>query len=206
MAQLTFFTGPMNCGKSTLALQIDYTESSAGRRASGSCKDRGGESVIVGSVCRGRRRVTSDLDFWAFVVAEFRAGGSTTWSATRPSSAAEQIDQLAHIVEPGHRRALLRHPARLPDGDVSCPARLVELADRIEMRKPGRGAGAASPHNARTVGGDVTEGSQVVVGDTAGDAEVAYEVLCRKHHRRRENSAVVNVDLTPDPLPFGAAE
>ena len=32
MAHLTYFTGPMNCGKSTLALQVDYTESTAGRR------------------------------------------------------------------------------------------------------------------------------------------------------------------------------
>ena len=32
MGALTYFTGPMNCGKSTLALQIDYTETDAGRR------------------------------------------------------------------------------------------------------------------------------------------------------------------------------
>ena len=47
MASLTYFTGPMNCGKSTLALQIDYTESGAGRRGLRfTCLDRGGQAVI----------------------------------------------------------------------------------------------------------------------------------------------------------------
>ena len=47
MAQLIFFTGPMNCGKSTLALQTDFTETQAGR--SGrlfSRDDRAGAAVI----------------------------------------------------------------------------------------------------------------------------------------------------------------
>ena len=48
----------------------------------------------------------------------------------------------------------------------------------------------------------VPAGSQVVVGDTSSGAEVAYEVLCRKHHRRRETSAIGRMDLTPEPLPF----
>ena len=26
MAELSYFTGPMDCGKSTLALQLDYTQ------------------------------------------------------------------------------------------------------------------------------------------------------------------------------------
>ena len=47
MAHLTYFTGPMNCGKSTLALQVDYTESTAGRRGLRfTCFDRGGEATI----------------------------------------------------------------------------------------------------------------------------------------------------------------
>ena len=32
VAELIFFTGPMDCGKSTLALQVAYTENSAGRQ------------------------------------------------------------------------------------------------------------------------------------------------------------------------------
>ena len=104
MAQLTFFTGPMNCGKSTLALQIDYTESSAGRRGVRfTCKDRGGESVISSRIglSEDAVEVTSDLDFWAFVVAEFTAGRRIDYLVCDEAQfyAAEQIDQLAHIVD-----------------------------------------------------------------------------------------------------------
>jgi thymidine kinase len=58
----------------------------------------------------------------------------------------------------------------------------------------------------------VTEGEVVVVGDVeeqdagdhAGPADVAYEVLCRQHHRRRLTAARAHaVSLAPEPLPFG---
>jgi thymidine kinase len=49
----------------------------------------------------------------------------------------------------------------------------------------------------------VTEGSQVVVGDTDPSAEIAYQVLCRRHHRRRMTARVAAVTLSPEPLPFG---
>jgi hypothetical protein len=57
----------------------------------------------------------------------------------------------------------------------------------------------------------VTEGDQVVVGDTdtpaGGDPleEVSYEVLCRRHHRRRVTRAVAKATLS-DPLPFETDE
>jgi thymidine kinase len=56
----------------------------------------------------------------------------------------------------------------------------------------------------------VTEGEVVVVGDTDqheavdDEVDVAYEVLCRQHHRRRLTAArAMAVSLTPEPLPFG---
>jgi thymidine kinase len=57
----------------------------------------------------------------------------------------------------------------------------------------------------------VLVGDQVVVGDTlsvpdaAGEEQhlaVAYEVLCRRHHRRRVTRAVARATLS-DPLPLG---
>lgn len=53
--------------------------------------------------------------------------------------------------------------------------------------------GARATHNARTVGrAMVVEGAQVVVGDVdRPGAEVGYEVLCRRHHRKRMTSAAV---------------
>jgi thymidine kinase len=51
----------------------------------------------------------------------------------------------------------------------------------------------------------VTEGTQVVVGDTDASDAVAYQVLCRRHHRRRLTRELAAVTLNPDPLPFGEA-
>jgi thymidine kinase len=43
------------------------------------------------------------------------------------------------------------------------------------------------------------------IGEQSGPpAEVAYEVLCRQHHRRRLTAARARaVSLAADPLPFG---
>jgi thymidine kinase len=54
----------------------------------------------------------------------------------------------------------------------------------------------------------VTEGEVIVVGDVEAQdtepADVAYEVLCRQHHRRKLTAARAKaVSLAPDPLPFG---
>jgi len=52
----------------------------------------------------------------------------------------------------------------------------------------------------------VTEGEQLVVGDIVSrDHEVAYEVLCRRHHRRRLTQARARATLSPEVLPFGGA-
>jgi thymidine kinase len=50
----------------------------------------------------------------------------------------------------------------------------------------------------------VVEGPQVVVGDVAvSEDEVGYEVLCRRHHRRRLTAATARAAaLSPDVLPF----
>ena len=72
--------------------------------------------------------------------------------------------------------------------------------------------GKRATHNARTEDGVmVTEGEVVVVGDVEDQAspqgppaEVAYEVLCRQHHRRTLTAARARaVSMAADPLPFG---
>lgn len=57
MAQLIFFTGPMNCGKSTLALQTDFSEQQAGRAGRLFTRDdrAGSATVSSGSGWSGRR-------------------------------------------------------------------------------------------------------------------------------------------------------
>jgi thymidine kinase len=52
----------------------------------------------------------------------------------------------------------------------------------------------------------VTEGEVIVVGDVKSNeapAEVAYEVLCRAHHRRRMTAARARaISMIAEPLPF----
>ena len=71
-------------------------------------------------------------------------------------------------------------------------ARLVELADRMHVLQVEAlcWCGKRATHNARTENGEmVVEGEVIVVGDVeeadSSDEppEVAYEVLCRQHHR-----------------------
>ena len=89
--------------------------------------------------------------------------------------------------------------------------RLVELADRMNVLQVEAlcWCGKRATHNARTENGVmVVEGDVIVVGDVdqvdQPPADVAYEVLCRQHHRRRLTAARAKaVSLAPEPLPFG---
>ena len=91
-------------------------------------------------------------------------------------------------------------------------ARLVELADRMNVLQVEAlcWCGKRATHNARTEDGVmVVEGEVIVVGDVDSpegpQAEVAYEVLCRQHHRRGMTVARARaVALSPEPLPFGS--
>ncbi len=213
MAELTYFTGPMDCGKSTLALQVAYTESNAGRQGRlFTMLDRSGEAAITSRIGLNAPalEVTAELDLWHYVVTELTGGRRVDFLVCDEAQfySPAHIDQLARIVDELQI-------------DVFCfgiltdfrtelfPAsrRLVELCDRMELLqvRPRCWCGEPATHNARTVNGVmVTEGSQVVVGDTS-DAEVAYQVLCRRHHRRRVTAQVAAVTLSPEPLPFELA-
>ena len=213
MAELAFFTGPMDCGKSTLALQVAYTESQAGRLGRlFTRQDRSGQAEISSRIglSRPADEVTDSFDFWTFVVRELTGGRRIDFLVCDEAQfyTVAHIDQLARLVDELQI-------------DVSCfgiltdfrtrlfPAskRLVELCDRMETLqvRPRCWCGEPATHNARTVNGRmVTEGSQVVIGDTGSpEAEVAYQVLCRRHHRRHVTAEVAAVTLNPEPLPFG---
>ena len=111
----------------------------------------------------------------------------------------EQVDQLARIVDDFGVDVFAfglttDFRARLFPGS----ARLLELADQVELLQLRTlcWCGARGTHNARKVNQVmVVEGDLVVLGDTKTGAddsesapEVAYEVLCRMHHMRREVS------------------
>ena len=220
MAELCYFTGPMDCGKSTLALQLDYTQTSAGRKGRlFSSHDRAGESTISSrlGLAKPAIEVTWEFDFWNYVVAQLTSGQRIDYLVCDETQfySAEQVDQLARIVDELQIDVfaiglLTDFQTRLFAGSQ----RLIELCDRIEMLqvRPLCWCGARATHNARTVDGKmVLVGDQVVVGDTMpvpdGEGEerslaVAYEVLCRRHHRRQVTRAMARAILS-DPLPLG---
>lgn len=214
MASLTYFTGPMDCGKSTLALQIDYTESSAGRRGLRfTCLDRGGHARITSRIglVQEAIEVNPDLDFWAWVTGELTSGHRVDYVVCDEAQfyTPAQIDALARIVDDlGIEVYCFGILADFRTELFPGSQRLVELADTIELlqARPRCWCGEFATHNARVVDGQmVTEGDQVVVGDTAKGDTVSYEVLCRRHHRANMPASIGRMDLTPDPLPFDEA-
>ncbi len=212
MAELVFHTGPMDCGKSTLALQLDYTQSTHGRKGRVfTSQDRAGSGVITSRLGLSAQAVEVDesFDFWRYVIGQLTGGQRVDYIVCDEAQfyTRDQIDQLARIVDELQLDVyafgiLADFRTTLFPGSQ----RLVELADRVETLPIGPlcWCGARGTHNARTVDGMmVTEGSQVVVGDTDGGGEVRYEVLCRAHHRRRMTAFRAKATLSPDPLPFG---
>ncbi|BFV56942.1 thymidine kinase [Kitasatospora sp. CMC57] len=214
MAELVFFSGTMDCGKSTLALQLDHNHAARGRRGIiFSRHDRAGASTISSRL--GLRaeavEVTDGFDFHAHVVQLLSSGGRVDYLICDEANfyTSEQVDQLARVVDELSIDAFTfgittDFRTKLFPGSQ----RLVELADRVEVLQVEAlcWCGARATHNARTVGGVmVVEGAQVVVGDIAkNEGEVGYEVLCRRHHRRRLTAATARASvLSPDVLPFG---
>ncbi|GAB3923467.1 thymidine kinase [Kribbella sp. NPDC056345] len=215
MAELLYFTGTMDCGKSTLALQMDHNHKARGRRGRiFTSHDRAGESVLssrLGLVAEAIE-VRPEFDFWDHVVNELTQGGRVDYVVCDEAQfySALQIEQLARLVDELQIDVfcfgiLTDFRATLFPGS----ARLVELADRMELLQVEAlcWCGERATHNARTIGGEmVTEGEQLAVGDIESNAaQMAYEVLCRRHHRRRLTQARARATLSPEVLPFGGA-
>jgi thymidine kinase len=190
---LKFFYGPMDCGKSTLALQMDYNHSRQGRRGLVlTTIDRAGPGRLTTRIGLGRDavEVDADLDVRALVRQRWAAGEKVDYVICDEASfyTVEQIEQLADLVD-------------VSDVDVyafglatdfrtilfPAAARLFELADEVVPVQVEVlcWCGRRGLLNARVVDGKVArEGEQVVIGDTAdAEADVHYQVLCRRHHR-----------------------
>src|SRR5215207_3531595 len=207
----------MDCGKSTLALQMDHNHKARGRLGRiFTSQDRAGESTLSSRLGLEAEaiEVRPDFDFWLYVVDELTHGGRIDYAVCDEAQfyQPEQIDQLARLVDELQIDVfcfgiLTDFRATLFPGS----ARLVELADRMELLQVEAlcWCGERATHNARTIGGEmVTEGEQLVVGDIESadglpTADLAYEVLCRRHHRRRLTAARARATLSPEVLPFG---
>jgi thymidine kinase len=217
VAELTFWTGSMDSGKSTLALQTNHNHAARGLVGRMfTSHDRAGESVVSSrlGLTHAAEEVSPDFHFWRYVVDELTRGSRIDYLICDEAQfyTPDQVDQLAKVVDELQIDVfcfgiLTDFRTKLFPGS----ARLVELADRTEVLQVEAlcWCGKRATHNARTEDGAmVVEGEVIVVGDVeergGPPAEVAYEVLCRMHHRRRMTAERARaVSLVAEPLPFG---
>ncbi|HEY7046309.1 MAG TPA: thymidine kinase [Jatrophihabitantaceae bacterium] len=191
-AHLKFFYGPMDCGKSTLALQIDHNQSRQGRTGLLLTRhDRSGGPMITTRVglSHSAVEIADDTDLRRPVRDEWAAGRPLDYLIVDEAGFLEphHVEQLAELVDDWHVDVYCFGLAtdfrsRLLPG----AQRLFELADEITpvhvevlcwCGRPGQ-------LNARVVDGEVVrEGDTVVVADTDQGARVRYQVLCRAHYR-----------------------
>lgn len=216
MPELVFFSGTMDCGKSTLALQITHNRSARGLQGVIFTRDdRAGEGKLSSRLGLVTEAVEAGegMDLYGYLVAELSAGGKADYVIVDEAQflAPDQIDQLARIVDDlGLDVFAFGITTDFRTKLFPGSQRLIELADRLEQLQVEAlcWCGARATHNARTVDGEmVVEGAQVVVGDVNRPAgEIGYEVLCRRHHRRRMTSASSHAGaLSPDVLPVNRA-
>ncbi len=202
VAELVFFSGTMDCGKSTLALQMDHNHAARGRAGRDLHQARPGRASRCSPAASGLRspavEVDDDLDFWARTSSSGSPAGARVdylicdeaqFYTRGPGRAARPDRRRAR-----HRRLRVRHHHRLPHPAVP------GLGPADRARRPGAGAAGRGavlvrraghpqrPHRQRR---DGRRGQQVVVGDTTSEAtdHVAYEVLCRTHYRSRMTAA-----------------
>lgn len=208
-----FFYGPMDCGKSTLALQLDHNHSRQGRRGLLLTRlDRSHQGRITSrmGITRPALEVHDSMDIADVVRGAWANGRRVDYLIVDEAQffTPEQIDQLAQLADDVQVDVYAFGIATDFRGRMfPGSARLFELADEVLPLQVEVlcWCGAAGRFNARVVEGQVArEGEQVVVADTATGVDLAadqvrYQVLCRRHHRAG--------DLGPDsdtaPLPMG---
>ncbi len=213
MADLHFFTGTMDSGKSTLALQTNHNHAVRGRAGRiFTSHDRAGEALVSSrlGLTHEAVEVGPEFSFWRYVVDSLTSGARIDYLICDEAQfyTREQVDDLAKIADELQIEVfcfgiLTDFRTQLFPGS----ARLVELADTTEVLQVEAlcWCGRRATHNARTEGGlMVTEGDVIVVGDiSTGGPVVGYEVLCRQHHRRRMTAERARAaELSPDVLPF----
>ena len=191
-AALKFFWGPMDCGKSTMALQMNYNHARQGRQGLVLTRiDRSlGPRVTTRiGLAHEAIEVTDDLDLCDLVRGRWAEGIRVDYLICDEVCfyTVRHVEQMAELVD-------------CYDVDVFAfglasdfrshlfPAaqRLFELADEVTRIQVEVLCWCGRPGllNARVVDGVVArEGAQVLIGDTVDEAGVRYQVLCRRHFR-----------------------
>jgi thymidine kinase len=197
----------MDCGKSTLALQVDHNQSRQGRH--GLLVTQGDRSVApqissrVG-LSREAIEIHGGIDLRLLVRERWAAGQRVDYLIVDEAQFLEdrQVDQLAELVDESHVDVYAfglttDFRARLFPGTQ----RLLEIADDVQRIQVEVlcWCGLPAGFNARVVDGVmVRSGATVVVADTAppelpgtaaddgSSLAVRYQVLCRRHYVRGE--------------------
>ncbi|HEY8620447.1 MAG TPA: thymidine kinase [Dermatophilaceae bacterium] len=214
MAELVFFSGTMDCGKSTLALQMDHNHAVRGRAGLIFTKhDRAGEAVLSSrlGLATTALEVVDGLDFWDVVVGRATSGQRVDYLICDEAQfyTPAQVEQLARLVDEMDIDVYaFGITADFRTALFPGSQRMIELADRVQTLQVEAlcWCGRRATTNARVVDGVmVLEGEQVVVGDIAPEdaGVVEYEVLCRRHYMRRMTShAARAAAISPEVLPF----
>jgi thymidine kinase len=199
-AHLRFFHGPMDCGKSTLALQVDHNQHRQGRHGLlVTQRDRSAAPQISSRVGLSRPAVEIDegTDLRLLVRARWAGGHRVDYLIVDEAQflSGAQVDQLAELVDESHVDVYAfglttDFRTRLFPGTQ----RLLEVADDVQRVQVEVLCWCGLPGllNARVVEGVmVRSGETVVVADTApaehaDSPAVRYQVLCRRHYVRGE--------------------
>ena len=198
MAELIYYCGTMDSGKSTLALQTAHNRKSRGLEGLIlTNKDRGGTGVITSRLGLQATafEVSPEFDIFEYIESEKANGRKIEYVICDETQFFERshIEQLSRVVDEMGIDVfafgiLTDFRTKLFPGSE----RLIELADRVLPLQVEAlcWCGARATHNARVANGVmVTEGDQILPGDVDTPQKIGYEVLCRKHHMRKVNSA-----------------
>ena len=198
MAELIYYCGTMDSGKSTLALQTAHNRKSRGLEGLIlTNKDRGGTGVITSrlGLQATAYEVSPEFDIFEYIKSEKANGRKIEYVICDETQFFERahIEQLSKVVDEMGIDVfafgiLTDFRTKLFPGSE----RLIELADRVLPLQVEAlcWCGVRATHNARVANGVmVTEGDQILPGDVGTPQKIGYEVLCRKHHMRKVNSA-----------------
>lgn len=197
-----FFHGPMECGKSTLALQMDYNHARQGRRGLLLTKlDRSGQPRVTSRIGLQRPaiEITDDTDLRQLVRHHWDNGEHVDYLICDEVQfySVAQVEQMADLVDEADVDVYAFGLATdFRSQMFPASRRLFELADEVERLQVEVlcWCGRAAHLNARVVNGTIVrEGAQVVIGDTIGD-DVHYQVLCRRHYRAGQLAPTTNTN------------
>ena len=192
VGKLKFCYGPMDCGKSTLALQIDHNQARQGRRGLLLVRhDRSGSPTISSrmGIARPALEVHETVNICTLVREHWTRGVRVDYLIVDEAQflSPTQVDQLAELADDSQVDVYAFGLATdFRSQMFPGSQRLFELADELNAIQvevlcwcglPGR-------FNSRIHDRDVVRnGSTVLVADTNPADEVRYQVLCRKHYR-----------------------